>query len=111
MKDLIQVRNENGELLISARELHEKLDVQQDFSDWIKKQLESVDAIEDIDFTLLKGKTSNIGGRPSIEYVLKIDIAKEICMVEGVSPRTNDSTKALSKQFRKYFIECEKQLK
>lgn len=32
-------------------------------------------------------------------------------MVVGVSPRTNAETKALSKQFRKYFIACEKKLK
>ena len=32
-------------------------------------------------------------------------------MVVGVAPRTNAETKALSKKVRKYFIECEKQLK
>ena len=29
-------------------------------------------------------------------------------MVVGVSPRTNEETKMLSKKVRKYFIECEK---
>lgn len=70
--------------------------------------MENVDAIEDVDFTLLKGKTSETGGRPSIEYILKLDIAKEICMVTGIAPRTNDETKKLSKKFRQYFIQVEK---
>ena len=109
--ELIKITtNEKGQQCVSARELHEGLKVQQDFSDWIKKQLTNVDAIENTDFSLLKGKTSEVGGRPSLEYILTVDIAKEICMVVGVSPRTNAETKVLSKQFRRYFIECEKKL-
>ena len=104
------VTNEQGQNCVSARELHEGLEVEKKFTDWIKNQLNSVDAVENIDFFPLKGKTSEIGGRPSIDYVLTVDIAKEICMVVGVSPRTNEETKSLSKKFRKYFIECEKKL-
>ncbi|MPM69625.1 hypothetical protein SDC9_116573 [bioreactor metagenome] len=37
-----------------------------------------------------------------------MDIAKEICMVTGVAPRTNEETKKLSKKFRQYFIQVEK---
>ena len=108
MYELLNIEVKDGKQLVSARELHRSLKVQQDFSDWIKKQLESVDAEEGNDFTLLKGKTSVNGGRPSIEYVLTVEIAKEICMVVGVSPRTNEETRRLSKKIRKYFIGCEK---
>ena len=112
MKELIKIQpNEVGENCVSARELYEGLKVQKDFSDWIKNQLENVDAVEGKDFSTLKGKTSEIGGRPSTEYILTTDIAKEICMVVGVAPRTNPETKELSKQFRIYFIEAEKKLK
>ena len=108
MKDLIKVTtNEKGQQLVSARELHEGLKIKQDFSDWIKKQLESVDAIENDDFSRFPFKREG-NNATLIEYVLTVDIAKEICMVVGVSPRTNEETRALSKQFRKYFIECEK---
>lgn len=110
MKDLIPVtQNENGELLVSAKDLHKILKVEKAFSTWIQSQLENVDAIENKDFFPLKEEST--GGRPSIDYALKIDIAKEICMVVGVAPRTNEETKKLSKQVRKYFIECERQLK
>ena len=51
-KELIKITtNDKGEQLVSGRELHEGLKVQQDFSDWIKKQLSNVDAIENTDFT------------------------------------------------------------
>lgn len=109
--ELIKITtNENGVNCVSARELHDGLGVEKKFTDWIKNQLENVDALENTDFFPLKGKTSEIGGRPSIDYILTVDIAKEICMVVGVSPRTNLETKALSKKFRKYFIACEKKL-
>lgn len=98
--------NENQEPVVSGRELHKGLKVEKAFSTWIQSQLESVDAIENIDFFPLKEESN--GGRPSIDYILKLDIAKEICMVTGVVPRTNEETKKLSKQFRKYFIQVEK---
>ena len=112
MKELIKVTtNDKGQQLVSARELYEglKYDITKgNFARWIEKQLESVDAIEGEDFSSLKTKTYEEGGRPSIDYILTIDIAKEICMVVGISPRANEETRKLSKQFRKYFIECEK---
>lgn len=109
--ELIKITtNEQGVQCVSARELHEGLKVQQDFSDWIKKQLTNVDAVENIDFSCFPFKREG-NNATLIEYVLTVDIAKEICMIVGVSPRTNPETKKLSKQFRQYFIECEKKLK
>lgn len=101
-------QNSNGEVIISGRELHEFLRVQQDFSDWIKKQLEMIEAKENKQYSLLKGETSCNGGRPTTEYLLTLDTAKEICMIAGVAPRTNIETKKLSKQARQYFIAVEK---
>ncbi|HBG1028891.1 TPA: antA/AntB antirepressor family protein, partial [Clostridioides difficile] len=61
--------------VVNGRELWEGLEVEKDFSDWIKSNLENVDAVEGIDFSTLKGKTSEQGGRPSIEYILNLEIA------------------------------------
>ena len=36
------------------------------------------------------------------DYIITIDMAKEICMIQRSD---------IGKEFRKYFIECEKQLK
>ena len=53
-KELIKITtNEEGQKLVSARELYEglKFDDMDNFSRWIKKQLDNVDAVENIDFT------------------------------------------------------------
>lgn len=118
------IANEQGQQLVSGRELHEKLKVKQDFTDWMKKQLVLVDAAEGEDFTRLKEKSagkrnrdvcssskgskeSNRGGHNKTEYILTVNIAKEICMVVGAASRTNEETRRLSKQVRKYFLKCE----
>lgn len=112
MKELIKVEtNEQGQKLVSGRELHEVLKVQKPFTDWIPVQLKNVDAIENEDYTKVHFKVNlSKTGQTSHDYILTLDIAKEICMCVGVAPRTNEETRKLSKQVRKYFIECEKQL-
>ena len=102
-KELINVTNQNGELLVNARELHEALGIGKDFSTWIKSMIK-YGFDESVDFTKFEVFPQNgeKGGRPKIEYILKLDMAKEICMLQR---------NELGKQFRKYFIECEKQLR
>ena len=104
-KMLVKIADRKGNSLVDARELHKVLQVRQDFSDWIKKQLITVDAIEDRDFSLLKGKTSPQGGRPSVDYVLTIKIAGEIAMVAGIAPNANPETRKASKIVRQYFTD------
>jgi len=97
---LIEItKNEKGEQLVSARELHSFLESKQDFTTWIKNRIEKYDFVENEDFTLHKFME---GKNWKHDYILKTDIAKEISMVEG-----NEKGKVA----RKYFISCEKQLK
>lgn len=112
-EELIKITtNEDGKQLVSARELHEGLGVEKKFTQWIENQLNSIDATENTDYTKVIFKdTLSKTGQTKTDYIITVDTAKEICMVVGVSPRTNSETKALSKEFRKYFIECEKKLK
>lgn len=101
MRELIKVtQNENGEQLVSARELHEFLGVKSRFNDWIKNRVDKYEFIDGQDFTTLTKNLVN-GGRET-DYIITIDMAKELSMVEN-----NDK----GKQARRYFIECEKQLK
>lgn len=107
-QELIPLKQDKyGQVIIDGRELHEFLKVQQDFSNWIKNQLELTDSIEGKTHSLLKTSANN-GGGIKIDYILTLDIAKEICMIAGVAPRTNRETKRLSKQARQYFIQVEK---
>lgn len=98
---------------INGRVLHEQLKASRKFADWIRQQLEELNAKEGIEFFLSKGKTLNInGGRTSIEYLLTIETAKEIAMIAGVKGgRTNKELKERSQLARKYFIAIEKAFK
>ena len=101
---------DKGEKVVSGNELYEGLGVslKTQVSDWIRSQLEKVDATEK-DFFVLKREST--GGRPSIDYILKLEIAKEICLVAGTSPRANEQLKKKSKEYRKYLIQFEEKYK
>ena len=102
MKQLIQVINQDGELLVSARDLHEGLEIKTPFTQWFDRMCE-YGFDEDIDYFSFSQKSEKpSGGRPSKEYALRLDMAKEICMLQR-----ND----MGKSFRKYFISCEKALR
>lgn len=72
------------QFLIDARELHDFLGVGKDFSTWFKDSVKKYDFVEDNDYTKFSpnlGKTSE-GGRPSIDYKITINMAKELSMVQ-----------------------------
>jgi anti-repressor protein len=99
MNELIKITEENGNQVVSARELYRFLESKADFTDWCKRMFE-YGFEEDRDFTTILWKST--GGRPSVDYALSLDTAKEIAMLQ----RTEKG-----KQARLYFIECEKKLK
>jgi len=100
--ELIKISTQNGNAAISAKDLHLFLGSKKDFSAWIKNRIDKYGLVENQDYTVFTQSGVNpLGGRPSIDYVLTIDAAKELAMVEG---------NAKGKQARQYFIDCEKRL-
>lgn len=85
---------------VDARELHAFLLVGKKFADWIKERIEQYAFAEDADFTTFSQNGEK--GRPTIEYALTLDMAKELSMVE----RTDRG-----KQARQYFLACERKAK
>ena len=72
---------------VNARDLHEVLESDTKFSDWIKRRLDETDAILNADYMIVSQKRETIteyGKKASIitEYILTTDIAKEIEMSE-----------------------------
>lgn len=62
MKELIKITtNEEGKQLVSARELHEFLEVGRDFTTWIKGRIKKYEFVEDVDFTIVKSFHQNGG--------------------------------------------------
>ncbi len=99
--DLIKVTtNEQGQKLVSGRELHEVLEIGTRFDNWIKRMIEYGFA-EEIDFTTIVQKWTTAQGNEtsSKDYILTLDMAKHIAMVQ----RTE-----VGMRVRNYFIECEK---
>lgn len=90
-------KTESGNNAVSARDLHEFLEVSSRFNDWIKNRIEKYDFIEDDDYVTIT-KSLVTGGNYN-EYIISLDMAKELSMVEN-----NDK----GKQARRYFIEVEK---
>lgn len=92
-----------GEKVVYGTELYEVLNVGRDFTTWVKGRLAECDASEKTDFDSFPrngGKPS--GGRPKLEYIIKLDTAKEMAMLER-----NEQ----GKRVRRYFIQIEKKYK
>lgn len=88
---------------VNARELHAFLEVNSNFRDWIKNRIKEYNFQENQDFIIFaKILAKSLRGRPSMEYHLTLDMAKELSMLER-----NEK----GKQARQYFIECEKRAK
>ena len=91
---------------VNARDLHAFLEVRKDFSNWIKDRIDRFGFVENQDFVCSpilasKDQPAGRGGHNRLDYILTLDMAKELSMVER-TPR--------GKQARQYFIACEKAL-
>ena len=96
MNEIIKLNTDN--MTVSARELHEKLNIGTRFNDWFQRMCE-YGFSEGTDFYSKMSKTSEAGGRPATDYEITIDMAKEICMIQ----RTPEGKKC-----REYLINLEK---
>jgi len=107
-KGIVPVYESENRRVVNARELHEFLGVGKDFSTWLKDRIEKYEFAEGEDYVEVFpnfGENSSLtdkGGRPTKDYLLTLDTAKELAMVEN-----NEK----GRQARKYFIACEKRLK
>ena len=95
MNELIRIDNDNK---VSGRELHDFLEVGRDFTNWMKQMI-GYGFNEHADYEVYSKNGENpSGGRPSVDYRMTIEMAKEICMLQ----RTDRG-----KQARQYFIQVE----
>lgn len=97
VNELLQVNfNESHEPVISGRELHEFLEVKTAYKDWFPRMCD-YGFEEGTDFCSILSEST--GGRPSTDHAIKLDMAKELAMLQ----RTERG-----KQARQYFIQVEK---
>lgn len=103
MNELIKIDYENDRPTISARDLHEFLEVGTAYKDWFPRMCE-YGFTKGVDFNPLKNEQVRQEGNRMVSRVLDdaqltIDMAKEICMLQR-----NER----GKQARQYFIQLEK---
>lgn len=88
-------------LLISGKLLHRKLKVKTTFANWIQRRIEKYGfEINQDCFPHLESKKAGRGGHNSKEYLLTMDTAKELAMLEESD---------IGRAIRRYFIRFEKE--
>lgn len=101
MNELIQtIHNENGEITLSGRELHEFLEVKTAYKDWFPRMVEY--GFEDtVDYVAIAQKRATAQGNMTTfnDHQIKIDMAKEIAMIQRSEK---------GKEARQYFLELER---
>lgn len=89
-----------GEKVVYGSELHKVLEVKSRYREWINRRFSDIDAIENEDYEA--AEISAPSGQAKKEYIIKLDTAKEMAMLER-----NEK----GKQVRRYFIQIEKKYK
>lgn len=96
MTELIKIDYQSDRPTVSARELHDFLEVGTAYKDWFPRMCE-YGFSEGVDFCSFLSEST--GGRPAQDAQLTIDMAKELCMIQRSEK---------GRQARQYFIQLEK---
>lgn len=96
MNNLIKINYDTEQPTVSARDLHDGLEVKSKYADWFKN-MSAYGFSEGIDFFAVS-KNLESGGR-TIEHDISVDMAKQICMIQ----RTEKG-----REYRQYFLNLEK---
>lgn len=97
MNEIVKVNYDNEQPTVSARELHNGLEVSERFQSWFNRQLqygfeESSDYVGCKEFNTLAKQELQ-------DYQISIDMAKQICMLQRSDK---------GRQYRQYFLDLEK---
>ena len=100
MNELIRVNYEMAQPTVSARDLHEGLEIGTEFAKWFSRMCE-YGFSDKLDYSevIVKNDENSKGGRPAADYLISVDMAKQICMIQ----RTEKG-----RQYRQYFLDLEK---
>lgn len=99
MNELLKVNYDNDRITLSARELHGFLGIGTEFAKWMQRMCE-YGFSENQDYRVfVKNDDNSKGGRPSTDYEITLDMAKEIAMIQRSDK---------GKEVRQYFLELER---
>ena len=100
MGELIKVVYGTDGPTVSARDLHEGLEVGTKFATWFPRMAEYGFA-ENVDYKTCYPNlgSENHGGQNMVDYDISVDMAKQICMIQRSEK---------GRQYREYFLALEK---
>nr|DAI79183.1 MAG TPA: KilAC domain protein [Caudoviricetes sp.] len=99
MKELLKINYEAEQPTVSARELHEGLEIKTEFRKWFSRMAE-YGFDENVDWKRVSQKCPTLGGEQNmVDYQISVDMAKQICMIQRSEK---------GKLYRQYFIDLEK---
>lgn len=96
INELLKANYDNERITLSARELHEFLEIKSKYADWFKN-MSAYGFEENQDYRAISKNLENGGRR--VDHEITLDMAKEISMLQRSEK---------GKQARQYFIELEK---
>lgn len=99
MSELIKVDYSGDRPAVSARELHEFLEVETPFNKWFPRMCEYGFTEGESYRTFLSNRSDGLPGKPRQDAAITIDMAKEICMLQR-----NEKGKLA----RQYFLQLER---
>jgi len=95
MNELIRINYETEQPTVSARDLHEALEINTPYTMWFER-MTGYGFEEGKDF--LTKMLESTGGRPMTDNDISVNMAKEICMIQRSEK---------GKQYRQYFLDLE----
>ena len=99
MTELIKIDYQTDRPTVSARELHEFLEVGTPYDKWFPRMCE-YGFTDGVDYsTFLSDRVDGLPGKPRQDAQLTIEMAKELCMIQRSEK---------GRQARQYFIQLEK---
>lgn len=96
MNELLKINYEAEQPTVSARDLHEALEIKSKYADWFKN-MSAYGFVENMDYFTFSKNLEN-GGR-TIDHNISVDMAKQIYMIQRSEK---------GKLYRQYFIDLEK---
>lgn len=100
MENLIPINYDSEQPTVSARDLHEGLEINTDFRKWFPRMTE-YGFTENIDYKTCYPNmgNKNHGGQNMVDYQISVDMAKQICMIQRSEK---------GRLYRQYFLDLEK---
>lgn len=99
--DIIPVyTTDTGEKVVIGRELHERLNISEKYADWFPRMC-AYGFEENTDFSSFSEKSEKpTGGRPPVNHILALDMAKHIAMIQRTTQGKEIRDKLISLETR-----------